>query len=98
GYGAAAAGCMAPVVIALIILAVSQGSMLGSIVVFMAFAQTMAVMMIVITLILGHYGGTASTKLRERLNIRPQHVKMFTFLVLLAVGVYLIGYWAAGLA
>jgi len=98
GYGAAAAGCMAPVVIALIILAVSQGSMLGSIVIFMAFALTMAVMMIVITLILGHYGGTASTKLRERLNIRPQHVKMFTFLVLFAVGVYLIGYWAAGLA
>ena len=98
GYGAAAAGCMAPVVIALIILAVSQGSMLGSIVIFMAFALTMAIMMIVITLILGHYGGSATTKFREKFNIKPQHVKVFSFLVLFVVGVWLIGYWAAGLA
>ncbi len=98
GYGAAAAGCMAPVVIALIILAISQGSMAGSIVIFMAFALTMAIMMIVITLILGHYGGTASTKFREKFNITPQHVKVFTFLVLFVVGVYLIGYWVSGLA
>ena len=98
GYGAAAAGCMAPVVIALIILAIRQGSMAGSIVIFMAFALTMAIMMIVITLILGHYGGTATTQLREKFNITPQHVKVFTFLVLLVVGAYLIAYWATGLA
>ncbi len=51
-----------------------------------------------ITLVLGHYGGSATSKLRETFNIKPQHVKVFSFLVLFVVGVYLIGYWAAGLA
>ena len=94
GYGAAAAGCMAPVVIALILLAASQGSFLASVAIFLVFSLAMALLMVVITMALGHYGNTALRKLR----VDPQKVKVLSSLVILAVGVYLIAYYVSGLA
>ncbi len=94
GYGAAAAGCMAPVVIALILLAAAQGSFLASVGIFLVFSLAMALLMVVITVALGHYGNTALQKMR----VNPQTVKVLSSLVLMAVGVYLIAYYASGLA
>jgi cytochrome c biogenesis protein CcdA/cytochrome oxidase Cu insertion factor (SCO1/SenC/PrrC family) len=94
GYGAAAAGCMAPVVIALILLAASQGSFLASVGIFLVFSLAMALLMVVITVALGHYGNDALKKMR----VNPQTVKVLSSLVLLVVGVYLIAYYVGGLA
>ena len=94
GYGAASAGCMAPVVIALIVLAAAQGTFLGAFAVFMVFALAMAVLMVVITVMVGQYGGVLIDKLR----VNPKTVKMFTSLMLFAVGVYVIMYFISGLA
>jgi cytochrome c biogenesis protein CcdA len=94
GYGAAAAGCMAPVVIALILLAASQGSFLASVGIFLVFALAMALLMVVITMALGHYGNSALQKLR----VNPKTVKVLSSLVILAVGIYLIAYYVSGLA
>ena len=94
GYGAAAAGRMAPVVIALILLAASQGSFLASVGIFLVFALAMALLMIVITVALGQYGNAALKKLR----VNPQFIKVLSSVVLLAVGIYLIAYYVGGLA
>ena len=94
GYGAASAGCMAPVVIALIILAAAQGTFLGALAVFMVFALAMAVLMVFITMTVGHYGGVLIDKLR----VNPKAVKMFSSLLLMVVGVWVIIYFISGLA
>ena len=94
GYGAAAAGCMAPVVIALILLAASQGSFLASVGIFLVFSLAMALLMVVITVALGHYGNDALKKLK----VNPQTVRILSSLVLLVVGVWLVAYYVGGLA
>ena len=94
GYGAAAAGCMAPIVIALILLAASQGSFMASVGIFLVFSLAMALLMVVITVALGHYGNTAF----KRFNIKPQTVKIVSSVLLIAVGIYLIGFYAMGIA
>jgi cytochrome c-type biogenesis protein len=94
GYGAASAGCMAPVVIALIVLAATQGTFLGAFAIFMVFALAMAILMVVITMTVGHYGGVLIDKLR----VRPNTVKLVTSVLLLVVGVWVILYFVAGLA
>ena len=94
GYGAAAAGCMAPVVIALILLAAAQGSFLASVGIFLVFSLAMALLMVVITMALGHYGNSAL----EKLKVNPKTVKVLSSLVIMAVGVYLIAYYVNGLA
>ena len=94
GYGAAAAGCMAPVIIALILLAASQGTFLASVGIFLVFSLAMALLMVVITMALGHYGNSALQKLK----VNPKTVKVLSSLVIMAVGVYLIAYYVNGLA
>ncbi len=94
GYGAAAAGCMAPVVIALITLAASMGSFMASVGIFLVFSLAMALLMVVITVALGHYGNDALKKLK----VNPKTVRILSSLVLLVVGVYLIAYYVGGLA
>ena len=94
GYGAAAAGCMAPVIIALILLAAAQGSFLASVGIFLVFSLAMALLMVVITMALGHYGNSAL----EKLKVNPKTVKVLSSLVIMAVGVYLIAYYVNGLA
>jgi cytochrome c-type biogenesis protein len=94
GYGAAAAGCMAPVVIALILLAASQGSFLASVGIFLVFALAMALLMVTITVLLGQYGNDAL----QRMRVNPKTVKVLSSVVLLVVGVYLLAYFVSGLA
>jgi cytochrome c-type biogenesis protein len=94
GYGAAAAGCMAPVVIALIILAASLGSFLGAFGIFVVFALSMGSMMVVITLVIGTYGET----LMKKVNVTPERQKMFSAVLLLGVGGWILVYFASGIA
>ena len=85
---------MAPVVIALILLAAAQGSFLASVGIFLVFSLAMALLMVVITMALGHYGNSAL----EKLKVNPKTVKVLSSLVIMAVGVYLIAYYVNGLA
>jgi cytochrome c-type biogenesis protein len=94
GYGAAAAGCMAPVVIALIILAASMGSFLGAFGIFLVFALSMGAMMVVLTVIIGTYGET----LMAKINVSPEKQKMFSAVLLLGVGGWILVYFASGIA
>lgn len=94
GYGAAAAGCMAPVVIALIILAASLGSFLGAVGIFLVFALSMASLMVVLTVVIGTYG----EKMMSKVNVSPQKVKVFSAGLLLVVGAWILVYFASGLA
>jgi cytochrome c-type biogenesis protein len=94
GYGAAAAGCMAPVVIALIILAASLGTFLGAFGIFLVFALSMASLMVIITLAVGTYGET----LMKKVNVSPEKQKMFSAVLLLGVGGWILVYFASGVA
>jgi cytochrome c-type biogenesis protein len=94
GYGAASAGCMAPVVIALIFLAASQGTFLSAMLIFAIYALTMAALMVVITMGIGVYGGS----LAERLRVSGRAVKLVSGLLLVAVGVWMLYFFASGSA
>jgi cytochrome c-type biogenesis protein len=94
GYGAAASGCMAPVIIALIFLAASQGTFLGAVGIFLVFALSMAALMVVLTVAVGTYGQT----LMKRVTVSPEKVKFFSAALLLGVGFWIMIYFASGLA
>jgi cytochrome c-type biogenesis protein len=94
GYGAAAAGCMAPVVIGLILLAAAQGTFLGAVVIFMVFAAVMAVLMVVITMTVASYGG----QLLDRLRFQAHTISRLSGALLFVVGVWILFYFVAGLA
>jgi len=94
GYGAASAGCMAPVVIALIFLAASQGTFLSAVLIFAIYALTMAALMVVITLGIGVYGGS----LAERIRVSGRTVKLVSGFLLVAVGIWMLYFFASGSA
>jgi cytochrome c biogenesis protein CcdA len=94
GYAAASAGCMAPVIIALIVLAAAQATFLGAVVIFLVFAVTAAALMVVITMAVGLYGG----KISRKWTPSPAMVKYASSLLLLGVGLYIITYYFIGLA
>jgi cytochrome c biogenesis protein CcdA len=94
GYGAAAAGCMAPIVIALILLAASQGSFLGSLVVFLVFALAMAAMMVIFTYVVANTSQAGGSLFGWKPN--PKTVKVLTSGLLMIVGVYIIAFFALG--
>ena len=94
GYGAASAGCMAPVVIALIFLAASQGTFLSAVLIFAIYALTMAALMVVITMGIGVYGGS----LAERIRVSGRTVKLVSGFLLVAVGIWMLYFFASGSA
>jgi cytochrome c biogenesis protein CcdA len=62
--------------------------------IFLVFSLAMALLMVVITVAVGHYGNDALNKLK----VNPKTVRILSSLVLLVVGVYLIAYYVGGLA
>jgi len=94
GYAAASAGCMAPVIIALIFLSAAQGSFMSSLLIFLVFSISAAACMVLITMAVG----LGSGRLSGRLRISPSKVKLISGLMLAGIGIYILAYYFSGLA
>lgn len=91
GYGAAAAGCTAPIFIAVLVAALSAGLIFGLIVLIL-YNLVAAILMISITIAIAYFGAGAAQKLSQY----TEKIKKISGAVLIVVGIYLIWfYWAA---
>ncbi|MBU4189385.1 MAG: redoxin domain-containing protein [Candidatus Thermoplasmatota archaeon] len=88
-YGAAAAGCTAPVFIAIILLAVSAGGFLWGMTIFLLYAIGMAGLMIIITILIA----MSEEMLLQKLKISTKHIEKISGVILIIVGIYLIYYY-----
>ena len=88
-YGAASAGCTAPVFIMIIIVAIAGGDFLqGAFVVFL-YALGMALLMIIVTVLVA----TAKDAVIGKLKKMPKYINTICGLILITVGIYLIYYY-----
>jgi cytochrome c-type biogenesis protein len=85
GYGAAAAGCTAPIFIAVLISALSAGLAFG-LAVLILYNAVAAVLMISITIAIAHFGAGAAQKLSQYTEV----IKKISGVVLIVVGIYLL--------
>lgn len=85
GYGAAAAGCTAPIFIAVLISALSAGLVFGLSVLFL-YNLVAAILMISITVAIAHFGAGAAQKLSQYTEV----IKKISGAVLIVVGIYLL--------
>ncbi|UCG67961.1 MAG: redoxin domain-containing protein [Thermoplasmata archaeon] len=85
GYGAAAAGCTAPIFIAVLISALSAGLVFG-LSVLILYNMVAAVLMISITITIAHFGAGAAQKLSQYTEV----IKKISGAVLIVVGIYLL--------
>lgn len=85
GYGAAAAGCTAPIFIAVLISALSAGLVFG-LSVLILYNLVAAVLMISITIAIAHFGAGAAQKLSQYTEV----IKKISGAVLIVVGIYLL--------
>lgn len=85
GYGAAAAGCTAPIFIAVLISALSAGLIFG-LSVLILYNLVAAVLMISITIAIAHFGVGAAQKLSQYTEV----IKKVSGAVLIVVGIYLL--------
>jgi cytochrome c-type biogenesis protein len=91
GYAAAAAGCVAPVIFSAIIAGLALG-LLGGIINILIYSLTAALLMIVVTVMLG----MAGKKYINQLKALTPVIKKVSAVALLLVGAYLIYfYWTA---
>jgi cytochrome c-type biogenesis protein len=91
GYGAAAAGCTAPIFIAVLVAALSAGLIFGLLVLIL-YNLVAAILMISITIAIAYFGAGAAQKLSQY----TEKIKKISGAVLIVVGIYLIWfYWAA---
>ena len=91
GYGAAAAGCTAPIFIAVLVAALGAGLIFG-ILVLILYNLVAAVLMISITLAIAYFGAGAAQKLSQYTEV----IKKVSGVVLIVVGIYLLWiYFAA---
>jgi cytochrome c-type biogenesis protein len=91
GYGAAAAGCTAPIFIAVLVAALSAGLIFGLIVLIL-YNLVAAILMISITIAIAYFGAGVAQKLSQY----TEKIKKISGAVLIVVGIYLIWfYWAA---
>ena len=88
GYAAAAAGCVAPVIFSAIIAGLAVG-LVGGIVNTLIFSLTAAVLMIVVTVILGLAGNRYVNQLKAWTPI----IKKISAVALILVGVYLVYFY-----
>lgn len=86
-YAAAAAGCTAPVFIAIILLALSAGFLSG-IVIFLLYALAMAAVMAVVTVLVA----LSKELLLQKLRISSRYIEKITGVLLILVGGYLLYY------
>ena len=88
GYGAAAAGCTAPIFIAVLVAALGAGLIFG-LMVLILYNLVAAVLMISITIAIAHFGAGAAQKLSQYTEV----IKKVSGLVLIVVGIYLIWFY-----
>lgn len=90
GYGAAAAGCTAPIFIAVLIAALGAGLIFGLLVLIL-YNLVAAILMISITIAIAHFGAGAAQKLSQYTEV----IKKVSGVVLILVGVYLLWFYFA---
>lgn len=90
GYGAAAAGCTAPIFIAVLIAALGAGLIQGLLVLIL-YNLVAAVLMISITIAIAHFGAGAAQKLSQYTDL----IKKVSGIVLIVVGLYLLLFYFA---
>jgi cytochrome c-type biogenesis protein len=90
GYGAAAAGCTAPIFIAVLIAALGAGLVQGLLVLIL-YNLVAAVLMISITIAIAHFGAGAAQKLSQYTDL----IKKVSGIVLIVVGLYLLLFYFA---
>jgi cytochrome c-type biogenesis protein len=88
GYGAASAGCVAPLFIAVISEAM-LGSLLDGVFALALYTLTAALLMIIVTVLLA----TASRKSVDKLKQYTPLIKKISAAVLILVGIYLLAYF-----
>jgi cytochrome c-type biogenesis protein len=88
GYGAAAAGCTAPIFIAVLIAALGAGLIFGLLVLIL-YNLVAAVLMISITVAIAYFGAGAAQKLSQYTEV----IKKVSGAVLVVVGIYLIWFY-----
>jgi cytochrome c-type biogenesis protein len=88
GYGAAAAGCTAPIFIAVLISALSAGLAFG-LAVLILYNLVAAVLMISITIAIAHFGAGAAQKMSQYTEV----IKKISGVVLIVVGIYLLWFY-----
>jgi cytochrome c-type biogenesis protein len=86
GYGAAAAGCTAPIFIAVILTALVTGSLLLGIILLILYTITAALLMLGVTIAIAYFGAGAAQKLSKYTEV----IKRVSGAVLIVVGAYLI--------
>jgi len=93
GYGAAAAGCTAPIFIAVLVAALSAGLIFGLLVLIL-YNLVAAILMISITIAIAYFGAGAAQKLSQY----TEKIKKISGAVLIVVGIYLIWFYLAATA
>ena len=90
GYGSAASGCMAPIVLGLLISSLARGIVTG-LVVFLLFAVTTGLLMVAFTLLVASSEDTIVNKLRASTH----QIQMVGGAVMVIVGLYLAWYYVS---
>ena len=90
GYGSAASGCMAPIVLGLLLSSLARGIVTG-LVVFLLFAVTTGLLMVAFTLLVASSEDTIVNKLRASTH----QIQMVGGAVMVIVGLYLAWYYVS---
>lgn len=89
GYGAAAAGCVAPVFVAVILVAMLGSSVWSGVFVLLLYSLTAAALMIAVTVLIASASRTAVNKLKRYTPL----IKKISAVALILVGVYLVAFF-----
>lgn len=89
GYGAAAAGCTAPVFIAVVLAAMAAGSLPLGILIVILYTVTAALLMLGVTVAIAYFGAGSAQKLSKY----TEKIKKISGVVLVAAGIYLIWFF-----
>ena len=90
GYGSAASGCMAPIVLGLLLTSLARGLITG-LAVFLLFAVTTGLLMVAFTLLVASTEGTIVNRLRAS----SRHIQAVGGAVMVAVGIYLVWFYVS---
>ena len=90
GYGSAASGCMAPIVLGLLLSSLARGIVTG-LVVFLLFAVTTGLLMVAFTLLVASSEDTIVNKLRASTH----QIQIVGGAVMVTVGLYLTWYYVS---
>ena len=86
-YGSAAAGCVAPVVIGLLVTSVGKGIITG-LLVFFVFSITAGTLMVAFTMIVA----ASETTIVDKMKASTRQIEMAGGVIMIIVGMYLIAY------